>query len=250
MSSQGDPLTHAELQKLDDGVYISEVRKAQAGAVVRTRETADKSWKIAAAVAAVVLAAGFTDRLGEAEPWVQTVGALAIVLWMFVTGLFLWVNHNPPADDPVWAGTRSSVRATMASEISEAQGDRVREREAYAKVQNRTALKFVARRVRIATGWASVALAATAVALIASAVTSGEDTRVGTLLLTTEGTNAIVQACPHLDVGTLPDATAEMDVSRLGTDAPARVTFEPGVCDTLRMHLFLDGELIRGLVDP
>jgi hypothetical protein len=65
MSDDVVPLSYAELQKLDDGIYISEVRRIQAGAVNRTKETADKSWKIAAAVAALVLGAGFTDRLRE-----------------------------------------------------------------------------------------------------------------------------------------------------------------------------------------
>ncbi len=44
--TRSPPLSYAELQKLDDGTYISEVRKNQANAVLHVRETADKSWKI------------------------------------------------------------------------------------------------------------------------------------------------------------------------------------------------------------
>ena len=103
------PLSRSELQKLDDGVFISEIRKAQAGVVARTRESADRAWKVAATIAAVVLATGFTTSLTDASEFVQVTGVCSIVAWLVAVGMFIRVNTVPPDDSAEWVPISEGV---------------------------------------------------------------------------------------------------------------------------------------------
>jgi hypothetical protein len=181
---------------------------------------------------------------------VQVIGALAILLWLVVTGMFLRVNQIPPPDHPAWNGPRDSVQAAMAREVAEAENDRVRKREVYAKLQNRTTLKLLSHRFKIATGWSMVALLVTGVGFIATAVTDDERFATGVLLLTPDGSAAVLDACPTLTAETLKGVQARLDTNKVGVEGAIRVSFEAGACYNTRAHLYIDGKLIRGLVVP
>ena len=242
------PLSYAELQKLDDGTYISEVRKNQANVIARTRDSADKAWKIAAGVAAVIVATGFTDRLQSTAPWVRAVGAAAVLAWLITTGLFIWVNVVPGTDAPIWKRHKAAIEAKMEAEKARAAGDRVREREVYARIRVRIMQEVVRQRFRQAVTSSFVALALTAAALAAVIFTGSQaSTRTGFLLLTDDGKAALVEACPKLTAATVAHVLASVDTENIGVDKPIKITFGRGACDSSAMVVYLDGELLRGL---
>jgi hypothetical protein len=249
------PLSYAELQKLDDGTYIAEVRKNQANVNNRTRDLADKAWKIAAGVAVVIVATGFTDRLQSTPGWVRAVGGIAVLAWLVATGAFIWVNI------PLKDGAKSFSRhwaleeQAMQREIEEAEsakkrGDPVPEREVAAKLPNRVMRGVLNERFRGAAACAFAALIITAIALVAVLFTSSsEERRTGRLLLTADGQQAVLEACPDLTKQTIGDAPASLDTAKIGKDEPVAITFEAGICNSTVAVVYLDGELLRGLAD-
>lgn len=246
--NEGKPLSRAELQKLDDGVYISEVRKLQAGAVSRKRETADKSWKIAATVAAVVLVAGFTETINQAPSWIRVLGAIAIVLWAIATALFLWVNQEPSPDSSAWQRAIDGAESSMKDEITRAQDDAVKERETYVRKIVRASLSVISKRVKFATWAAIIALTVTAFVLVALAFVDDRDLQQGTMLLSSEAVPLIAASCPRLDEAAIRETVVTIDVRSIGTDGLSKIDFEPGICDDEQAVLHLEASLLRGLL--
>lgn len=239
-----------ELQKLDEGTYIAETRKIQASAVIRTREAADKSWKIAAVVAAMVLAGGFTDLPRHAGAATQALGALAVLSWLVVVGLFIWVNVVPSNDDSAWEAHQNKVDTWYADEqkAAEASGDAWRQREIYAKKAQNVALSMAKARFATAATASFLAMALTALALGATIFGAGGRT-VGTPLLTNEGADVLVAACPNLELEEVGTMLASVNAREFGLDLPVRLEFDPGLCANDAMSVVLNGELLVGLVE-
>lgn len=248
------PLSRSELQKLDDGVFISEIRKAQAGVVARTRESADRAWKVAATIAAVVLATGFTTSLTDASEFVQVTGVCSIVAWLVAVGMFIRVNTVPPDDSAEWVPITEGVNREYEDAFAEAaaSGDPVRERETELSAINTIAERLAKRRFRNATWCAAVALALTALTFaVLIAESHADDMRSGALVLTPDGQTAVIAGCPALDAQGAKAFTGELDSTKVGKDESVAVDVDKGVCDDEKaMTIYVDGESIVALIDP
>ena len=242
-----------------DLAFVNAADKLAAEGIERQRANAQRAWTISGVLAAVVLAAGFTTTLQDAAPITQMTGVCALGLWFLTAILFVRISIPPKPEEP-------ELKKRVADALAEQQ-PAAAEGTIGRRAQKRLAIitggtRYLAHRLRVASGWAAVAAIATVTALALTVlVRPPDDTVTGTLLLTDSGEDAVADACEQIE-GTptevdgvtydlIENTEATVYLGDLKSEtALVRIRFEPGICDDGAMILYLERGQLVGVLDP